>query len=666
MRIRTSAESVDVEPANGNGHSADGAARTSPTSRKRYELYRGRLRQPDQPPDSPSGRLAHKGKPRSRSFRKLFIAFLRLLGDQKRVVIFALVTLTVATLLKLVPPAATKFAIDYVLTDNPLPDEWPAWAPTHRLTLLFWLAGGVAAMSLLTTVVSLWGRWRATKATNRVQVAVRRQAFDHALRLPLHRVYQLKSGGTASLLREDAGGIGELIFSMIYNPWRAVVQLLGSLLVLVWVDWRLLVGALFLLPIVFVTHRTWVNRIRPMYRDIRAQRQEIDSHATETFGGIRVVRVFGRQRSESGRFVRSNHLMVRQQLHVWWWTRIIEVVWDVMIPLASTGLLLYGGYRVLEGELSLGDLTMFLVYLVMLLGPLATLAESATAFQNNLAGLDRVLDLLNEPREMIPVGGTAQIVNPSQVRGHLALSNVSFRYPGSGQTVLREINLEVEPGETIALVGRSGAGKTTLCNLVARFYDPTSGSIMLDGRDLRELDVDSYRRLLSIVEQDVFLFDGSIRDNIGYAIRQASEDDVIRAAKMANAHEFIAGFEYGYDTVIGERGVRLSGGQRQRLAIARAILVNPRILILDEATSNLDSESERLIQQSLTHLMKARTCLVIAHRLSTITHADRIVVLEDGRILEIGSHSELMRRSGRYQQMVALQMGSDERLRIRN
>lgn len=599
---------------------------------------------------------ANTPRKRSRSFPQLFRTFLGLLGEHRGLLIVALMTLTVSTALGLVPPAVTKIVVDNVLLGHPLPPRLAEVLslPTDPRRLLAVLAVGIVAISFVSITVGMTGRWLATRTTYRLKVSIRRRVFEHAMRLPLHRVYQLKSGGIASILNEDTGTLSDLVFSMIYNPCRAIIQLIGCLLVLGFVDWRLLVGSLILIPLVYLSHRTWISRIRPLYRDIGATRQEIDGQATEAFGGVRVVRSFSRAKSEGSRYVRGNHFRARQEFHVWWWSRAVDIAWAILIPAASAALMWYGGNSVLDGKLTVGDLMMFLTYLVMLLGPLETLAVSATQFQSGLAGLDRVLDVLHESREMPSKPGSL-VIHAGQVRGRISFSDVSFAYPGSAEPVLRDVNLDIAPGELVALVGPSGAGKTTLSNLVARFYDPTHGAIQLDGTDLRDIDVESYRRLLGIVEQDIFLFDGTVADNIGYARRNVSMDQIVTAARQAHADEFIRGFEKGYDTVIGERGVRLSGGQRQRLAIARAILANPRILILDEATSNLDTASERLIQASLETLMRGRTTFVIAHRLSTVARADSILVLDHGHIIEQGTHEQLMARSTRYRQMVELQ-----------
>ncbi|MBU6412364.1 MAG: ABC transporter ATP-binding protein/permease [Planctomycetes bacterium] len=649
-------------------------------SRRRYAAYLTRRKQALAKQGTAdgageSGDAKDAKRKRARSFMDLLGAFLKLMKGHYHTLAIALITVTLSTLAIMALPASTKLIIDYILSPTPGIAGIPDWVPGPRepKPLLWSISLSILAISFVSLIIATWGRYHATRLTKRISALIRRRAFDHAAHLPLHRIQFYKSGGISSILREDAGQAGELVFSMIYNPFKSIIQLLVTLIILGLTDWRMLVGGILIIPVVFITHRTWITRIRPIYKDIRVQRTNVDAHTTEVFGGVRVVRSFDRTRAESTRFTTGQHLMIRKEMLVWWWSRILEVAWGVLIPLASGAVTIYAGYAILDGSLTLGDLFMFTAYLLMLLGPLELLTSTAANIQTNLAAFDRILDLEQEPPEFAGIPATITL-DPHTVRGGIELRHVTFAYPRvqsasrdssplpPPEPVLHDINLTIHAGENIALVGASGAGKTTLCNLIARFYDPSSGSIFLDGTDLKTIEPASYRRLLGIVEQDVFLFDGTVAENIAYGRRDATRAQIEHAAKLAYAHDFITGLEPaaghagGYDTLIGERGVRLSGGQKQRIAIARALLADPKILILDEATSNLDAESEAFIQRSLSDLMKGRTSFIIAHRLSTVRNADRIVVLDKGRIIEIGRHEELLAARGRYAELLRTQI----------
>ena len=415
-----------------------------------------------------------KKKRSDRSSWQLTKDFFQLLRGQYKAMAFALATLTVATLLALMPPAATKIIVDYVLGEEPIPDYVPAWVPREQWPLLMMLTVGVLAVSLVKLFVHIWGRWHATRVTKLLQMSVRKKVFSHVMRLPLHRIQELKSGGAASILRQDAGSVGDLVFGLLYNPWRAIIQLVGSLSVLAFVDWRLLLGALFLIPLVFFTHRTWIGRIRPQHRRIRAEREKVDGLATEAFGGMRVVRAFGRQRSETTRIMSGNHLMGRQELYAWWSMRGVEIVWEVLMPMASAALLGYGGYRVLQGALSLGDLVMFLAYSA----DAAWSVGRARAECRHPA--ERPFGIGSHHRSARGTHGTRPRSRSRDRVGRRASHfGRAFLSATQAQVILpcKKSTSTFKPGETIALVvGPSGSGKTTLCNLLARFYEPDQRS----------------------------------------------------------------------------------------------------------------------------------------------------------------------------------------------
>jgi ATP-binding cassette subfamily B protein/subfamily B ATP-binding cassette protein MsbA len=424
-----------------------------------------------------------------------------------------------------------------------------------------------------------------------------------------------------------------------------------AVVVLLAINWRLALTALAIVPGVMVISFVSARRVRPIHRSLRKDAEQIDGRVGETFSGIRVVRAFGREARELMDYMRGRHAVVRKELFAHRREMALWTSWSLLLGAVNVIIVWYGGYLNVVDRASVGDIMAFQWYTFLLLNPVWQIVNSFSELQRSLAAMERVFEVLAMEDDKPDRPGA----RPAPPLVHeIAFEEVEFEYR-EGRPVVRDVNVVVPGGSVVALVGRSGAGKTTVTDLVARFHDPTRGRILLNGTDIRDFQLRTYRDLLAIVQQDVFLFDGSVRDNIAYA-RQATDAEIEHAARLANAHEFIVTLPEQYDTFIGERGVTLSGGQQQRLAIARAILASPQILILDEATSNLDTESEQLIQASMASLLAGRTTFVIAHRLSTIRRADLILLLEDGRIVERGTHEQLMSAQGRYHDMVRRQM----------
>jgi ATP-binding cassette subfamily B protein len=481
---------------------------------------------------------------------------------------------------------------------------------------------------------------------------VRLEIYQHLQRLSLRFYEDRQTGQLMSRMVNDSDLLEQLIAHAVPDVMVNVFMLIGVTAVLFAMSWRLALLSMVPIPLIILAMRGFGKYVAPAFLRRQAELGELNAALNDNLSGIREIKAFTREDIEAANIYGHIERYRDSLLHA---LRLMATFYPFVEFSSSLGVIVlvyFGGLFVLHHTLPLEDLVAYFLYLEMLYEPVRALTEAWEGIQQALAGAERVNELLDEQPDVSERPDAIELTH--RARGAIVFRNVDFRYV-TGNPVLQHINLDIAPGTVVALVGQTGVGKTTLVNLIPRFYDVLEGSITLDGYDIRDLTLKSLRQQISIVLQDVFLFHGTVRDNILFSRPGATEVDMIQAAKTANAHEFIVRLPGGYDTVIGERGVKLSGGQRQRIAIARAVLKDAPILILDEATSSVDTETELLIQQAVERLMEGKTTIIIAHRLSTIRGADVIVVLEGSRIVEMGTHVELLAHGGMYRRLTAVQ-----------
>ena len=545
----------------------------------------------------------------------------------------------------LVLPYSTRYLIDTVMVK-------------HNLQLLKPLVLGVLLATLIQGVTSFSLTQLLSKAAQRLISELRSKVQSHVGRLSVTFHDSNKSGALVSRIMSDVEGVRNLVGTGLVDLVGGLITALISLVVLFRISTLMTALAFGFLSVFAIALRKAFGTIRPIFRERGKINAEVTGRLAESLGGIRVVKGYHAEEREDSVFARGVQRLLDNVLRSLTATSVMTLSASVLLGVVGAVIMYVGAHQVAAGSLTIGGFFTYTLFLGFLIAPIMQIVQVGTQLTEALAGLERTQEILDESREDRDPKRTQTLGN---IRGDIDFEKVGFSYDGS-KLVLRDVSFHAAPGTVTALVGSSGSGKSTTIGLIAAFHTPTEGRILVDGVDLSTVRLDSYRTQLGVVLQESFLFDGTIRDNVVFSRPDATEEQVMSACRIARVDEFAESFAEKYDTVVGERGVKLSGGQRQRISIARAILAEPRILILDEATSSLDSESEALIQQGLSYLMQGRTTFVIAHRLSTIRRADQILVMEQGQILERGRHEELYALRGRYYDLYTRQHGVESNL----
>ena len=564
--------------------------------------------------------------------------FKTIIWPRRKYVFVGLFLIIISRLSGLVLPWASKYLVDDVI-------------PSSNFELLKWLIVAVAIAVTVQSITSFGLTQILSVEAQNLIAKLRVEVQAHIIRLPIRFFDNAKTGELVSRVMTDVEGVRNLVGTGLAQMVGGLLTSMISLVLLIYISPKMTLYVLVPVVIFGVISLKAFGKIRPIFRERGKLNADVTGRLTETLGGIRVIKGFNAENQETKIFetgVNKLFLNVKSSLTA---TSVVTSAATFLLGLASAGIMGIGGYMIMEEQLTFGDFLAFTLLLGFMIAPIVQMSNIGSQLTEAFAGLDRTQELMNLPLEADPVNRNIAL---PEIIGKVAFENVHFEYE-SGVEIIKGVDFVAEPGSVTALVGSSGSGKTTISGLVASFLNPTEGMVTIDGQDLSKVELNSFRKQLGVVLQDDFLFEGTIRENILFPRPNASEELLQEAVQSAYVHQFTDHFEKGLETVIGERGVKLSGGQRQRLAIARAILADPRILILDEATSNLDAESEHFIQSSLKRLMKGRTTFVIAHRLSTIRQADQILVIEKGKIVERGHHDELIAIQGRYHDLYTFQ-----------